>query len=298
VLASFNMDLVMRTARRPEPGETLQGEFAMYLGGKGFNQAVAARRLGAEVRVIGRLGDDEFGRQFLSALDREGIERAHVSLDPDLGTGVAAIVVDQRGENAIIQAPRANRRVSIEDIRRARPAFDGAAAALLQLETSDEGAVAFAREARTRGTRVILNPAPAAPVGSELLALADVIVANEVEAAAAAKTSIDARDAARRLAAMHGADVIVTLGTDGAFAACGGKELHCPAHLVDAIDTVGAGDAFCAALAVALAEGAPTFEAVRFANAAGALATTRHGAEPSMPHRDEIETLLAKGANA
>jgi ribokinase len=299
VLASFNMDLVMRTARQPQPGETLQGEFAMYLGGKGFNQAVAARRLGTEVSVIGRVGDDEFGGRFLDALDREGIDRTSVSVDPLAGTGVASIIVDDTGENAIVQAPQANRNVSAGDVARAQSAFDGAAAAVLQLETSDEAAIAFARAARNAGARTVLNPAPAAPVASALLALADILVANELEAAALVSgTPGSAGDAPRMagaLHAMHGSTVIVTRSERGAVAIDAVTRQDFSAHSVQSIDTVGAGDAFCAAFAVATAEGAGLAESVRFANAAGALATTKHGAEPSMPRRDEVEALLRKG---
>jgi ribokinase len=301
VLASFNMDLVMRTERQPSRGETLQGEFATFLGGKGFNQAIAARRLGAEVSAIGRVGDDEFGRRFLDALDREDTERFGVSVDPAAGTGVASIIVDASGENAIVQAPQANRNVMLDDIERARVSFEGAQAALLQLETSDEGAIAFARAARVAGARTILNPAPAARVAPELLELADVLAPNEIEAETITGTRIESIEDAMRVAASlrdaHGCGTIVTLGERGAVVSDGATTAHVPAHRVDAIDTVGAGDAFCAALAVALAEGASLADAAHFANAAGALATRRAGAEPSMPYRAEVEALL-KGVRA
>jgi ribokinase len=299
VLASFNMDLVMRTPRQPAAGETLQGEFAMHLGGKGFNQAVAARRLGAEVGVIGRVGDDEFGRRFLDALDQEGIDRRHVSIDHEIGTGVASIIVDESGENAIVQAPRANRRLSPAHISAALPAFTHADCALLCLETSDDAAIAFARAGRAAGIRTILNPAPAAPVHEELLTLADVIVANELEAAtlvgAAVRTTEDAVEAASLLQSKTGAHAIITLGAEGAVLAHDDATSHAPPHEVHAIDSVGAGDAFCAALAVALSEGVAIADAMAFANAAGALATTKHGAYPSMPYRNDVESLLAKG---
>jgi ribokinase len=301
VLASFNMDLVMRTERQPARGETLQGEFATFLGGKGFNQAIAARRLGAELSAIGRVGHDEFGRRFLDGLDREDIERFGVSVDPVAGTGVASIIVDGSGENAIVQAPQANRNVTLADIERATVSFEGAQAALLQLETSDAGAIPFARAAREAGARTILNPAPAATVPAELLARADVLAPNEIEAETLTGTPIESVEDAMRTAAMlrdaHGCGAIVTLGPRGAAVADASSTVHIPAHDVDAIDTVGAGDAFCAALAVALAEGASLVDAAYFANAAGALATTRAGAEPSMPYRPQVEALL-KGVRA
>lgn len=295
VLASFNMDLVMRAERRPDAGETLQGEFAMHLGGKGFNQAVAARRLGADVAVIGRVGDDAFGRRFLDALDREGIDRAAVSVDPGASTGVAAITVTPDGENAIIQAPQANRRVTPDDVDRHRALFSGAQVALLQLETSDAAALAFARAARAHGVRTVLNPAPARAVHGELLDAADVIVPNQAEAAAL--TGIDPRARAgieKAAAALSGADgrraILITLGERGAY--LHGATDYVAAPRVDAIDTTGAGDAFCAALAVALARGRDLPEAARFAAIAGALACTRHGAEPSMPTMNEVERFM------
>jgi len=302
LLASFNMDMVMRAERRPLAGETLQAEFATFLGGKGFNQAVAARRLGAEVAVAGRVGDDEFGRRFLDALDREGIGREAVEVDAEHGTGVASIIVEPDGSNSILQAPQANRRVTPESIGRHPSLFEGAAVAMLQLETSMPGAIAFARRARAAGCRTLLNPAPAAPVPDELLALTDVLVPNELEAQALTGLAGGGTDAAFAMAdalRRRGAEtVIITLGERGAVAVDGATRVHVPAFEVRAIDTVGAGDAFCAALAVRLGEGAELAAAVRSACAAGAVASTRAGAEPSMPSRAEIEALAARGVPA
>lgn len=296
VLASFNMDLVMRAETRPGAGETLQGEFAMHLGGKGFNQAVAVRRLGAGVAVIGRVGDDEFGRRFLAALDRERIDRTAVAVDRDASTGVAAITVTPDGENAIIQAPQANRHLSPADIERHRGLFDGADVALLQLETSDAAAVAFARTAQGRGLTTILNPAPAAPIPPELLDAAGVIVPNQAEAAALTGiypgTTAGIERAAAALAGDGRRAVVITLGERGAYVSSRDASGYVPAPRVQAVDTTGAGDAFCGALAVALAEGRGLLEAARFAAAAGAAACTRHGAEPSMPTLHEAKRLL------
>jgi len=302
VLGSFNMDLVMRAERRPGAGETLQGEFATFLGGKGFNQAVAARRLGAAVAVAGRVGDDEFGRRFLAALDRARIDRAAVEIDGERGTGVASIIVEADGGNAILQAPQANRGVTAESIARHAALFEGAAAAMLQLETSMEGAAEFARRARAAGCRTLLNPAPASGVPAELLALADVLAPNELEARALTGMDGEGIDAALAMAdALRGRGphtVVITLGERGAVAVSDRARALVPAFEVAAVDTVGAGDAFCAALAVRLAEGAGLVDAVRFAGAAGALACTRAGAEPSMPARAEVEALAGGGVRA
>jgi ribokinase len=299
VLASFNMDLVMRAARRPDAGETLQGEFAMHLGGKGFNQAVAARRLGADVAVVGRVGDDQFGRRFLEALDREGIDRTGVVTDPDEGTGVASITVEPDGGNSIVQAPHANRRLDAADVAAGAAALAGAGVAMLQLETSMAAAIAFARAARDAGAMTLLNPAPAAPILGELLALTDIIAPNEIEARAL--TGMDAPgpegafSMAGALLKLGPRGVFVTLGHDGAVVCAEGLRLHAQCFEVPVVDTVGAGDAFCAALAVRLAEGAGIADALWFANAAGALACARAGAEPSMPARREVDALVKRG---
>ena len=227
VLASFNMDLVMRTQRRPHAGETLQGEFAIFLGGKGFNQAIAARRLGAEVVVAGRVSDDEFGRLFLDALDQEGIDRRAVVIDPTAGTGVASIIVEPDGSNAIVQAPRANRNTTAQDISDAAELFEGADIAMLQFETSDEGAIAFARAMREAEVRVLLNPAPAATVSPELLANVDVIAPNQIEAETLTGLPIStiesALKAAERLLRLGPASGVITLGERGATSATGSR---------------------------------------------------------------------------
>jgi ribokinase len=302
LLASFNMDLVMRAARAPAAGETLQGEFSMFLGGKGFNQAVAARRMGAEVSVVGRVGDDEFGRAFLKALTAEGIDASGVAVDASAGTGVASIIVDATGENAILQSPRANRNITAADVRRAAAMIETADAALFQLELSDEGAREFAAIARDGGATVIFNPAPAAPVADEVLALCDIVVPNQFEArtltAMPAETIDEAFTAAESLLARGPTTVVVTMGAQGAVALTPTSRLHTPAFAVDVVDTVGAGDAFCAGLAVALGRGDALENAMRFANAAGALACTRAGAEPSMPRLDEVDARMSKGAPA
>lgn len=299
VLASFNMDLVMRAARRPQEGETLQGEFAMFLGGKGFNQAIAARRLGAEVVVAGRVGDDEFGRRFLDALDREGIDRRPVVVDTASGTGVASIIVEPDGTNTILQAPQANRSVLADDIEDAAEAWTGTSMGMLQLETSAQGAIAFARAMRGAGSGTLLNPAPAAPVDPELLALIDVIVPNQIEAEALTGRKMSSQEeafgAVRALRNLGPSTAVITLGKRGAVGLSADAVMQGVAFDITVVDTVGAGDAFCAAVAVRLAEGASLVDTLQFANAAGALACTRHGAEPSMPRRSEVDALVAKG---
>ena len=299
VLASFNMDLVMRTERLPRPGETLQGAFQMFLGGKGFNQAVAARRLGADVSVIGRVGDDDFGQAFITALDEEGINHDHLAVEPGEGTGVAVVHVLPDGENAIIQAPRVNATMTAAHIRAASGVLDGADVALFQLETSIPAAMEFARLARERDVRLMFNPAPAIPVPDDLIHMADIVVLNEVEAmnltTIVPDTMARAYEAADLLQRRAEAEIVLTRSRQGALAMTDRGRIDVPAFRVPVVDTVGAGDAFVGALAVALAEGMPMLDAMRFASAAGAIAVTRPGAEPSMPARAEVEQLLSSG---
>lgn len=296
VIASFNMDLVMRAGRQPHRGETLQGAFAMYLGGKGFNQAIAARRLGADVAVLGRVGNDEFGAAFLAALDREGIDRSQVVVDSREGTGVAAITVLPDGENAIIQAPRANLCLDAGDLS-AADRLTSADCVMATLETP--AAVAEQAQALVRGnTRFMLNVAPATRLDRLRRDGWDVVTANTLEAEAFTGIRIDTPAAAAEAGALavrrDGIRAIaITLGADGAIVVSEGRREHVRGYAVHAVDTTGAGDAFCAGLALRLAEGAELVEAVRFGCAAGALACTRAGAEPSMPARADVEALAS-----
>jgi ribokinase len=272
VVGSFMMDLVAKTPRLPAPGETVIGHsLDRFLGGKGFNQAVAAARSGGEVAMVGCVGDDDFGRAFLDALDREGIDRTGVAVDPVQGTGVGLPVVEASGENFIIVIPQANHAVS----EPSAAVFEGASVVLLQWELPPAFLVSAARLGREAGATVVLNPAPAVGDASAYAGLVDVVVLNEVELAALGDD-------------WGAAEVVLTLGERGAVVA--GRALA--AHAVECVDTVGAGDAFCGAMCVGLADGASLLDAARLGNAAGALAVTKAGAEPSMPHRADIDALL------
>lgn len=297
VLGSFMTDLIVNAPRRPLPGETLVGtDFGIYLGGKGFNQAVAAARSGARTAMIGRLGDDDFGDDFREALDEEGIDRVQVALDVNHGTGVGVPVVEPDGQNSIIIVPRANAAVASVDVALAAETIRSADVLLLQLELPVETALAAARIAAAAGTTVVLNPAPWTPVPDELLELTDVLVPNEPEAAqllGLEVTQLDADDAVRRIVERYDiGGVIVTLGERGAVVAADDLTTHLAPHDLDAVDTVGAGDAYCGALAARLAEGASLLEAARYANAAAAIAVTRVGGARSAPRRAEVEALL------
>ncbi len=303
VIASFMTDLVVRASRRPLAGESLVGsDFGIFVGGKGNNQAIAAARCGAQVAVVGRLGDDLFAPPFYETLAANGIDSAYVSRDPDAGTGTAMIVVDPSGQNSIIVTPRANLRLMPEQIEAARPAFEGAAIALAQLEVPIPSVLAAARLAREVGARFLFNPAPAPTeaLPDELLRLSSIIVPNEVEAAQLTGIPTDdqtgAERAARALLERGPEEVILTLGARGALWVNRSHSELIPALPVQQVDATAAGDAFCGALAAALALGEPMAVAVRWAGAAGALAVTKMGATPSLPTRAEVERLLAEAS--
>ncbi|HEY7124710.1 MAG TPA: ribokinase [Ktedonobacterales bacterium] len=300
VIGSFMTDLVVRVPRRPMAGETLIGtEFGMFVGGKGNNQAIAAARCGAEVTIIGRVGDDIFAQPLFATLADNNIASQHVTRDPDTGTGTAMIIVDPSGQNSIVITPRANLRLTPEHLQQARAAFIGAKVVMAQLEISLETVLAGARLAREAGARFLLNPAPAPgeALPAELLRLTNIITPNEVEAAQLTGIPTDDQDgalrAARKLLELGPQDVILTLGARGALWVNYQHVLHIPVIPVTQVDATAAGDAFCGALAAALALDLPMEEALRWANAAGALAVTHLGASPSLPTRAEVEQLLA-----
>ncbi|MEW8978819.1 MAG: ribokinase [Symbiobacterium sp.] len=298
VVGSFMMDVVVRAQRRPQPGETLVGDsLSMFPGGKGFNQAIAASRIGAPCAMVGRLGRDAFGDRFMEVLTAEGVDARYVRRDAEHGTGVATPVIDTTGQNSIIIVPQANQRVTPEDVQAARPVFEAARVVVLQGEIALPATVEAARLGKEHGCLVILNPAPAGSFPEELLASTDVLIPNEVEAAALTGINTDTmdgvREAARKLLALGPSEVIITLGSRGCFRVNAEGEWHLPPFPVQPVDTTGAGDAFVGTLAASLAQGMPTDKALLRANAAGALATTRLGAMPSMPTAAEVDELLA-----
>lgn len=299
VVGSLNMDLVIRSPRIPQPGETILGsDFQTIPGGKGANQAVAAARLGAQVSMVGRLGNDAFAGVLLQNLAAAQVDCTNIQNDHGAATGVALIVVDEQGENSIVVASGANMRVSAQDVTAARSAITSAQVLVLQLEIPDAAVLRAAQIARENSVMVILNPAPARELPDELIPLVDVLVPNEGEANLLSGMHGAAQEPPERAAAMllsRGAGaVVVTLGKNGAFLTNGEYDGHyVEAFQVNAVDTTAAGDAFMAGLAVSLGEGNTLVEAVRWGNACGALAAMRFGAQTSAPSRDEVEQLLS-----
>ncbi|HIP95946.1 MAG TPA: ribokinase, partial [Anaerolineae bacterium] len=286
VVGSLNMDLVVRVPRMPIPGETLIGhDFHVIPGGKGANQAVAAARLGARVSMIGRVGDDDFGRAQRRNLAQEGIDVTHVSVDPEEATGIALITLDATGQNSIILAPGANMRLTVAHVEAAAQTIADAEILICQLESPLEVVTRAIELARAQGVRVILNPAPARPLDAALLRLVNYLIPNESETTLLTGIQVtdlpSAEAAAASLRERGVSTVILTLGEQGALLADAGGIVHVTGYSVKVVDTTAAGDAFVGGFALALAEGQPLPEAVRFANAAGALAVTRLGAQPS-----------------
>lgn len=293
VIGSLNMDLVVRTTRHPQPGETLLGsDFMTFPGGKGANQAVAAARLGGDVRMVGRVGADAFGQVLLSNLVRDKIDTAHVMTTPSAASGVALITLDEMGQNTIVVASGANSLLTPADLHASEAAFTGAAVVLLQLETPLETVACAVELARKNKVKVILNPAPATALSEKLLKQVDYLIPNQSELALL--TGVHGVEmAADAMLGLVGGAVVVTLGGDGVYiAAKRAKRQRIPAHPVNVVDTVAAGDAFVGAFAVALAEGKSVRDAAAFGNAAGALAVTRAGAQPSLPNRLELDRFL------
>jgi ribokinase len=283
VVGSVNLDLVLTAARLPKPGETVLGRsFAQHPGGKGLNQAVAAARAGAQTALCCCIGADEAGRSLRQEVTRAGLGEDNIHLVTDLPTGRALIGVDDQGQNFIIVVPGANSALAPA---MAVAAVRGARVALAQLEVPVDAVTAAFRTARDGGTTTILNASPAEAATSELLSLSDYVVLNEHE--------VLALGGAEEIFAAGAGELVITLGERGSIHDRRGGESHAVSSFpVSPVDTTAAGDAYCGAFAAALGGGRSVHDAMRMASAAGALATTKPGAVPSLPQRSEIDRLL------
>lgn len=285
VVGSLNLDLVASMDRLPSPGETVSGHsYHEYPGGKGLNQAVAAARAGASVAIVGAVGDDSAGHLLRQIVVDEGIDDRWLATAADTPTGRALITVDRNAENSIVVVPGANATVRIE-----AKALPTGRVMLAQLEIPAPEVTAAMATARSNGTTTILNPAPAADGLDALLGSCDIVVPNEHE--------VDLLGGIEALRARGVATVVVTRGAEGVDASERDGDFRHDAFAVDPVDTTGAGDAFCGALAARLADSADIRDAIPFAAAAGALATTASGAVPSLPHRAAIDGLVRSTAD-
>ncbi|MCG2787216.1 MAG: ribokinase [Anaerolineae bacterium] len=301
VVGSLNMDLVVRLPQIPRPGETLLGGvFKTFPGGKGANQAVAAARLGAEVALIGCVGDDSFGQSLRATLACENIDTNHVLVRPGGATGVALIQVDAKGQNSIAVASGANFSLTSGDVEKAMQAIGDFDVLVMPLETPLETIYTAAQIASQKRIRVLLNPAPAQVLETNLLELVDVLLPNEHEVALMTdiplQSATDTRRAAEKLLLMGAKNLLVTLGNQGArlFDGKTHQETFIPAYPVQAVDTTAAGDCFVGALAVGLSEGKTLLAAAEFASAAAALSVTRAGAQPSLPDRNQVRQFISE----
>ncbi|WCH24916.1 ribokinase [Aeromonas salmonicida] len=297
VLGSVNADHVLRVPHFPRPGETLTGHsYQVVPGGKGANQAVAAARLGAPVSFIARIGDDAIGQQMRQGFEQDGIDVSAVELDETLPTGIAIIYVSDEGENSIGISTEANGALSPAMVKRHEAMIADAHTLLLQLEVPLESVFEAAKLARSHGTRVVLNPAPARPLPAELLALVDLITPNQTEAELLTGVKVSdeasAAQAAARFHQMGISDVMITLGSQGVYCSNARQQPLIPGFRVEAVDTTAAGDTFNGALLAAELAGADFNAAVRFAHGAAALSVTKFGAQSSIPSKVEVDAFL------
>lgn len=296
VVGSLNVDVIVGLPHLPERGETvLANSLERHAGGKGLNQAVACARLGGDVTLIGALGDDAYGTWLRTILTTEGIDSSHVqTLNGPSGTAI--IEVEDGGENRIVVVPGSNAELTATDVANSIASLTEVGIILVQTEIPLNVVEAAMRAGRERGATVILNPSPVAEFTKDILKLANVIVPNEHEAAKLTGmdtgSSVDATEAALYFNEIGIGTAIITRGGKGCVWASGANTGSVPTFKVQPVDTVGAGDAFCGGLAAALSFGLPMSEALRWASATGALATTKAGAVPSLPHREAVEELL------
>ncbi|MGG1675656.1 ribokinase [Neobacillus sp. NRS-1170] len=297
VIGSFMMDLVVRTERFPHSGETVIGQsFAKFPGGKGANQAVAAARLGADVTMVGKVGSDPFGDEFLSTLKSEGIDTANILRDTQYPTGVGSITLEGNGNNRIVVVPGANLHYYSSELNSIKSLIQSSELLMVQLEMDInmiEQAVALAAEVQVP---VILNPAPAQRLSDELLRNVTYLTPNESEVELLTGIKVltleDAEAAGKVLLEKGVQNVIITLAEKGALIVNPAGNIHVPSLKVQPVDTVAAGDSFNGALAVGIINGRPLKDAVEYANAVGAITVTREGAIPSLPRASEVVEFL------
>lgn len=303
VIGSLNADLVVKSPRFPQPGETISGEDLQIIpGGKGANQAVAAARQGVSVSMVGRVGDDSFASFLVDNLKKNNVDTSHV-LETDSATGTAIIVVDSSGQNSIVLSPGANGKVTTKDVDSA----PDAKILLLQFEIPIETVLHAAKVYKSKGAKVILNPAPAKEIPDELLSHIDILIPNESELSLLSNKPVkdiqSAEVAAKELLKYGIETIVVTLGKNGALIVESTQVKHVNTYEVDVVDTTAAGDSFIGGFASKLLESASSLansqeqalalqNAVRYANACGALATTKFGAQPSIPTKEEVEKFL------
>lgn len=298
VIGSFVMDFIFETSKRPVKGESVVGiSFAMAPGGKGANQAMQAALLGANVWMVGRLGDDTFGESILKSLSDAGVNTEYIKKDSH-GTGCSGIILDTSGDNSIVMVPRANMRCEKADVEAARDAISASETLLVQLEVPSKVNEKAVKTAKKLNKRIIMDPAPACALEQFYYENVDIMTPNETEASILSGISVTgletAEQAAEEIASRGLKTVIITLGGDGVLLHSEGRSRHFPAPKVTVRDTTAAGDSFTGALAVFIGEGMTIDEAVAQAVLVSALSTTKHGAQPSLPDRAAFEAFRGR----
>ncbi|HUL28872.1 MAG TPA: ribokinase [Thermodesulfobacteriota bacterium] len=299
ILGNSNVDFVFKIPRFHHPGETILAENqSTFFGGKGANQAITAKRLGGEVQFITKVGNDLYGKSYRQHLIKHGLDRRLILEDKKLPTGMAMIELTPKGENRIVSFLGANASLSAKDLMRLHSFWRDVEVFVTQLETPLPTVEKGVKLAKGQGSLILLNPSPPAGLSRRLFPLIDFIVPNETEAQSLTgiewKGNQDIRRMADKLLKMGVRNVVITLGSKGLFFKNNREEFWMKAFKVKVLDTTAAGDALLGALAVSLSESRPIQDALRFANAAGALAATKLGAQPSLPSREEVETLLSR----
>ena len=299
VIGSSNIDLILRIPRFHHPGETIKGEnLVTVFGGKGANQAIASKRLGGKVTFMTKLGNDSYGKSYHHYLIKMGLQQKHLLKDKMLPTGIALIELVPKGENRIIVSSGANGSLSLKDLKRLTPLWKEIKVFVTQFEIPIETVKMGLKMAKKHGAITLLNPSPPIQLPSNILSLVDFIVPNEWEAQSLTgikwKGDQEIRKMAKRLLDMGVKNVVITLGPKGLFFKNRCQEFWMEAFKVKTVDTTAAGDAFLGALASGLSENKPLREVLESANGAGALATTKLGAQPSLPLRKDLEAFLSK----
>ncbi len=300
MLGSANVDFILSVPHLPARGESITGDnLKQTFGGKGSNQAVAARRCGADVNLMVGIGGDSLGQTLLENYKKDGFDVSNLSIHNDVPCGTALIFFDQAGDNMLGYALGANAKVSVEQVNKAEPAIADSAILMMQMEIPDEPMLRAIELAKKHGVRVMLNYAPYRETAVKLKDV-DILVANEVEAGGLlggfkVDGEATAREAVKKLAAANGHDlIIITLGANGSVLMQNGEIIYSPPFKIEAKDATAAGDSYCGALAYALVEKYPLAEAARFASAAGAICASRIGAQPSIPTKKEIDAFLVE----
>ena len=299
VLGSSNIDLILRIPRFHQPGETIRGDdVVIAFGGKGANQAIAAKRLGGKVGFITKLGEDHYGATYRWYLGKNGLNGRCLLKDKELPTGIAFVELIPKGENRIIVSPGANGSLSEKDLERLVTLWKGINVFVAQLEIPLPTVKLGLQTAKSQGALTLLNPSPPVPLPSHILSLVDFLILNVWEGQSLSKMKMkrerDLRKIAQKLLKMGAKNVVITLGANGLFFRSRDEEIRMKAFRVKVVDSTAAGDAFMGGFACGLAEGKTIQEVLEFASAAGSLATTKLGAQPSLPFRKELEIFLSR----